>query len=204
MPDPFSNRVRVAGSGFTIFTFGGQPIAVAQQVAETSPTPVGPGPVAIHPIDEPYPVQVITPAASGMGSLTLNLYELYNQKVWDRLAADVKGTVANPFGGVGSNDINTAGGVFDGAVDLVDVFIRQAEYPRALNVVKYIRPPVIGGKQGLPYAEQYHGCVITNIVDGEQIEVGSMEIIKQVTVAYRYKTRNGKRSRAFDYRDRPL
>jgi hypothetical protein len=204
MPTPFNNRARVRGSGFTIFTFAGQPIAFAQQISETSPTPVGPGPVAIHPLDEPYPVQVITPAASGMGSLTLNLYELYNQKVWDRLAADVEGSNSNPFGGVGSNDINTNNGVFDGAVDLVDVFIRQAEYSGNLNVVKYIRPPMIGGKKGTPYAEQYHGCVITNIQDGEDVEVGAMEVIKQVTVAYRFKTRNDRRSKAFEYRDRPI
>lgn len=204
MPTPFNNRARVGGSGFTIFTFAGQPIAFAQQVAETSPTPVGPGPVAIHPMDEPYPVQVITPAASGMGSLTLNLYELYNEKVWDRLAADVEGSANTPFGGVNSNDINTGGGIFNGAVDLVDVFIRQAEYSGALNVVKYIRPPMIGGRKGKPYAEQYHGCVITNITDGEQVEVGTMEIIKQVTVAYRFKTRNDRRSKAFEYRDRPI
>lgn len=204
MPTPFNNRARVKGSGFTIFSFGGQPIAFAQQISETSPTPVGPGPVAIHPLDEPYPVQVITPAASGMGSVTLNLYELYNQKVWDRLAADVEGTPKSPFGGTNSNDINVTKGVFDGAVDLVDVFIRQAEYSGALNVVKYIRPPVIGGMAGQPYAEQYHGCVITNIVDGEDIDVGGMEVIKQVTIAYRYKTRNGRRSKAFDYRDRPI
>lgn len=199
------NRVRVAGSGFTIFMFGTEPIAFCQAVAETSPAPVGPGPVAVHPLDEPYPVQVITPAASGMGSITLNMYELYNEKVWDRLAANIQNNgPQSPFGGVSSNEINTAGGIFDGAVDLVDVFIRQAEYDRPLNVVKYIRPPVIAGRQGKPYAEQYHGCVITNITDGEQIEVGTMEIIKQITIAYRFKTRNGKRSKAFAYRDRPV
>lgn len=204
MPTPFNNRARVGGSGFTILTFAGQPVAFAQQFAETSPTPVGPGPVAIHPLDEPYPVQVITPAASGMGSLTLNLYELYNEKVWDRLAADVEGSNSNPFGGAGSNDINTSNGVFDGAVDLVDVFIRQAEYSGPLNVVKYIRPPTIGGRKGNPYAQQYHGCVITNIVDGDTIEVGTMDIVKQVTIAYRFTTRNNRRSKAFAYRDRAI
>jgi hypothetical protein len=116
----------------------------------------------------------------------------------------VEGSNSNPFGGVGSNDINTNNGVFDGAVDLVDVFIRQAEYSGNLNVVKYIRPPMIGGKKGTPYAEQYHGCVITNIQDGEDVEVGAMEVIKQVTVAYRFKTRNDRRSKAFEYRDRPI
>jgi hypothetical protein len=204
MPDPFPNRVRVGGSGFTIISFAGQPIAFAQQFQEVSPTPVGPGMVAIHPMDEPYPVQVITPAASGMGSITLNLYELYNQKVWDRLAANVRGSNGNPFGGAESNNINTNNGIFDGAVDLVDVFIRQAEYAKDLDVTKFVRPPVIGGKKGNPYAEQYHGCVITNITDGETLEVGTMEIVKQVTIAYRFKSRNGRVSKAFAYRNRPI
>ncbi len=179
------NRARVAGSGFTIFTFGGQPIAFAQQISSTSPVPVGPGPVAIHPMDEPYPVQVITPAASGMGSLTLRLYELYNQKVWDRLGASIgyKGGSGSPFGGVGSNNLQLGKDILSGAVDLVDVFIRVAEHPAGtIDVVKYVRPPLLGGEAGKPYSEEYHNCVITNIVDGETIEVGTMEVIKEVTV----------------------
>lgn len=199
------NRARVGGSGFTIFTFGGQPIAFAQQIQHTSPTPVGTGPVAIHPMDEPYPVQVITPAASGMGSLTLNLYELYNSKVWDRLGANL-GFVGNTNAPLGNSNEGSFGqAILSGAVDLVDVFIRIAEQPAGtVNVVKYIRPPLLGGTQGTPYSEEYHGCVITNIIDGEAVEVGTMEIIKQVTVAYTHMTRNGQRSKAWDYRDRPF
>lgn len=199
------NRVRVGGSGFTVFTFMGQPIAFAQQVQHTSPTPVGPGPVAIHPMDEPYPIQIITPAASGMGSVTLNLFELYNAKVWDRLGAKLGSTTGGPLGN--SNGGNFGQAVLDGAVDLVDVFIRIAEQPAdTVQLVKFIRPPVLGGNASLakPYAEQYHNCVITNVLDGESIEVGSMEIVKQVTVAYTHITRNGNRSKAWDYRDRPL
>lgn len=200
------NRVRVGGSGFTVFTFGGQPIAFAQQVSHTSPTPVGPGPVAVHPMDEPYPIQVLTPAASGMGSLTLNLYELYNEKVWDRLGSSIGYTGAgSPFGGNASNNLSFGQSILSGAVDLVDVFIRIAEQPAGtVNVVKYIRPPLLGGTTGTPYSEEYHGCVITNILDGEAVEVGTMEVIKQVTVGYTHMTRNGKRSKAWDYRDRPL
>jgi hypothetical protein len=184
-----------------MFTFGGQPIAFAQQIAHTSPTPVGPGPVAIHPMDEPYPVQVITPAASGMGSLTLNLYELYNSKVWDRLGAAVGYEDPNSVG-QSSTYANLGEGILQGAVDLVDVFIRIAEAPPGtVNVVKYIKPPLLGGVAGAAYSEEYHGCVITNITDGEQIEVGSMEVLKQVTVAYTYLTRNGKGSKAWDYRN---
>lgn len=201
----FRNRVRVGGSGFTIFTFMGQPIGFCQQVSHTSPAPVGPGPVAIHPMDEPYPVQVITPAASGMGSLTLNLYELYGSKVWDRLGASV-GASANLPLGPPSNNINFGGqGKLNGAVDLVDIFIRVAEQrPEDLNVVKFIRPPKIGGIKGTPYAEQYHNCVITNVVDGENIEIGTMEVIKQITVGYTHMTRGSKRSKAWDLRDAPL
>ena len=204
---PLRNRARVGGSGFTVFTFSGQPIAFAQQITHTSPAPVGPGPVAIHPMDEPYPVQVITPAASGMGSLTLRLYELYNSKVWDRLGAQLGyvGTPGSPFGNSNEGELNFGGAVLNQAVDLVDVFIRIAEQPAGtVNVVKYIRPPLLGGTYGTPYAEQYHGCVITNVLDGEAIEVGTMEVTKEVTVAYTYMTRNGKRSKAWDYRDRPF
>lgn len=204
---PLRNRARVGGSGFTVFTFGGQPIAFAQQITHTSPAPVGPGPVAIHPMDEPYPVQVITPAASGMGSLTLRLYELYNSKVWDRLGAQLgyTGTPGSPFGNSNEGELSFGGSVLNQAVDLVDVFIRIAEQPAGtVNVVKYIRPPLLGGTHGTPYAEQYHGCVITNVLDGEAIEVGTMEVTKEITVAYTYMTRNGKRSKAWDYRDRPF
>src|SRR3954464_292066 len=110
------NRVRVGGSGFTVFTWQSQPIGFARQIGHTSPAPVGPGPVAIHPIDEPYPIQVITPAAAGMGTLTLELYELYGGKVWDRLGAKVN---TNSNTRVVGDDQTT----LRGAVDLVDVFI---------------------------------------------------------------------------------
>lgn len=199
-----TNRVRVAGSGFTLFTFGGQPIAFAQQVGYVSPPPVS-APVAIHPMDEPNPVQVITPAASGMGSITLNLYELYNSKVWDRLGAKIGfGSGNKPYTG-SQNDLSLGDSILSGAVDITDLFIRIAEAPQgSVNVVKYVRPPLIAGTPGTPYSDEFHGCVITDVRDGEEISVGTMEVIKQVTVGYTHITRNGRRSRAWAYRDRPL
>lgn len=180
------NRVRVGGSGFTAFTFMGQPIAFAQQVDYQSPQPVS-GPVAIHPMDEMYPVQVITPAAAGMGSLTLNLYELYNAKVWDRLGGTVGYTANND---ANSADIGT--NILSGAIDIVDIFIKvAAQKPADLAVVKHIRPPFIGGTPGKAYTEEYHNCVITNVTDGESIQVGTMEVIKQITVGFTHLTRDG-------------
>jgi hypothetical protein len=189
------NRVRVGGSGFTVFTWQSQPIGFARQIGHTSPAPVGPGPVAIHPMDEPYPVQVITPGAAGMGTLTLELYELYGGKVWDRLGAKV-GVQANQEQVVQDN------GTLQGAVDLVDIFIQVAAIPGEIQVVKYIRPPTLKGRTMLPYTEEYHNCVITNVIDGETIEVGTMEVLKTVTVGYTHMTRGGRRSRAWDLRDR--
>lgn len=218
------NRVRVGGSGFTIFTFGGQPITFCQQVAHTSPQFVGNGASAIQPLDEPYPVEIITPAAAGMGQLVLNLYDLFGQggstgvngvsKVWDRLGAAVGSGLQAPFGalsqsGVGNvstvlPNVTTGTGPFTGLVDIVDIAIRQAQLdPTQMQIVKYVRPLSAGGNVR-PYFESYVGCIITSVVDGEQIDVGTLEVLKQITVAYRYLTRNGVVSAAFAQRDQAL
>lgn len=191
------NRVRVGGSGFTIFAFMGQPLAFCQQVSHTAPAPVGPGAVAIHPMDEPYPVQVITPAAAGMGSVTLNMYELYESKVWDRVGA-APGTLFNkdvaPPLSSNQNEISFGdNNILSGAVDIADIFVRiAAEDPANLSLVKYIRSPTLAGNPPVKYHEIYHNCVITNIVDGEEIQVGTMEVLKQLTIGYTHVTRPGR------------
>lgn len=173
------NRVRVGGSGFTVFHWRNQPLAFARQVAHTSPSPVGPGPVPIQPMDAAYPVQVITPEAAGMGTLTLELYELYGAQVWERLGA----TAAQ----------QASGGSFNGAVDIVNIFRIQAALRDPIHVVKYIKPPTLRGKKMAAYTEEYHNCVITDVLDGETIEVGTMEVLKQLTVGYTHMTRGGRR-----------
>lgn len=196
------NRVRVAGSGFTVFTWQSKPIAFAQQISHTSPQGVGTGPVAIHPMDEPYPVQVVTPAASGMGTLVLRLYELYGAQVWERLGREfgVQGGLERYFDA--TKDTAQVGNLA-GAVDLVDIFIRIAEMPDAIQIVKYIKPPMLRGSTMSPYTEEYHNCVITNVQDGEEVNVGSMEVVKDITVAYTHMTREGRGSKAWEYRTNP-
>lgn len=161
-------RVRVGGSGFTVFTWQGSIIAFARQIAHTSPTPVGPGAVPIQPMDQPYPIEIITPAAAGPGSLTLELYELYGERVWDRLA-QVAGTI-----------------------DIVDIFRTVAATPNPITLVKYILPPKLSGQRAQPTVEQYHNCVISQVLDGETIEIGTMEVLKQITVMYTRMTRDFK------------
>jgi hypothetical protein len=205
------SRVRTGGV-LTTFTFGGQPIAFCQQVAHQSPQPVGQGMSVIQPMDEPYPIEIITPVAAGAGQITLNIFELFGSggtasKIWDALGASITGSSpSNPFADPGNGFTGGFGtGPFTGATDIVEIFIRQAQMtPDKLQVVKIIRPLAIGGNtaaQTTPYTEEYHGCVITNVIDGEQIQVSTLEVIKQITISYRYMTRNGAQNIAFNLRD---
>ncbi len=162
-----TSRARVGGSGATYFSWDGNLIAFARQIQHTSPRPVA-DPAPIHPLDSPYPVEIITPLAAGMGTLSVELYELYGQQAWDRLKW------------------------IAGSVDIVEIFYRVANTPNPITMVKYIKPPRIRGKTMLPYTYEYHNCVITDVGDGETIEVSTMEVLKTVTVAYTHVTRGGK------------
>jgi hypothetical protein len=161
------NRTRVGGSGFTAFFWRSVPIGFCRQLAHVSPTPVGEGPTPIHPLDEPYPIDIVTPAAQNIGTLTMELYELYNRKVWDQLS------------------------LITGSIDLVNIFIKIAAEPHPIDLVKVVTPPTLRGKKGRAYSDRFHQCVITNVEDGETIEVGTMAVTKRISVAYTYMTRDG-------------
>lgn len=136
----------------------------ARQVSHTSPEPVGPGPVAIQPLREKRPIQVITPEAAGMGTIVVELYELYGSQVWEQLAG------------------------LAGTVDIVDIFRTVAGMADSITMTKVIQPPKLRGQQLPSYSEQYNNCVITNVANGETIEIGTMEVRKQVTIAYTHMT----------------
>jgi hypothetical protein len=180
------NRVRVGGSGFTVFTWDDKPILFAKQIDHVSPTPVAPT-REIHPMDEPYPVELVTPQAAGMGTLTLQLYELYGGQVWERLASYLGGDSA--AAGLTKDTVTGKG---HGPVDIVGIFNAVANTPSPIRIVKYIKPPAIRGKTMRPYTEEYHNCVISTVEDGEQINVGILEVVKNVVVNYTYMTRGGR------------
>lgn len=171
-------RARVGGSAFTVFTWGGGPAAgsgkekilgFARQVSVVSPAPVA-APVAIQPMDTRRPIEIITPLAIGMGTVTVEIFELYNSKVWDDLA------------------------VVAGSTDLADVFKAVADTNVGINMKKYIYPPrgsVTGGTNAepTPWIETYHRCVISNVQDGETIEIGTMDVRKIVEINFTRVTR---------------
>lgn len=171
---------RVGGSGFTAFHWEGQVIGFAQTIAHQSPQPVA-APVAIQPMDQRYPLQIITPAAVGPGTLSVQMYEMYNRKVWDQIMEVVD---RNHTQGEQSNRLS----VYN---DLVEVFIRLANIGRGISCTKVIYPPnKVQATKSQFYADTYHNCTITDIRDDEQIDIGSMEIIKSMTLQYTHSTRS--------------
>jgi hypothetical protein len=161
------HRTRVGGSGFTAFFWNNDPIPFMRQLAHVAPTPVGPGPTPIQPLDEPYPIDIITPAAQTIGTLTLELYELYGSKVWDGLSS------------------------LTGEIDLVNIFIKLAADETPVTIKKVIFPPTLAGTNRSPTIDLFLHCVVTNVEDGETIEIGTMEVTKRISVAYRRTYRTG-------------
>lgn len=177
---PGPQLFRVGGSGFTAFHWQGQVIGFAQMVAHQSPQPVA-APVAIQPMDQRYPLQIITPAAVGPGTLQVQLYEMYNHKVWDEIMRVVDNT--NPQADQ-TNRLTQYN-------DLVEVFIRLANIGKGISCTKIIYPPnKVQRLKSQFYADSYHNCTITDIRDDEQIDIGTMEIIKNMTIQYTHVTRN--------------
>ena len=174
-----ASQFRVVGSKFTVFYWDGKLIAHCNQLAHTSPAPVADA-VAIQPIDARRPLAVITPNAIGMGTLVLEIVELYGLSVWEELeslADNVKGKNANSGSPItaGNNDQNNA-------TDLADIFNAMSATTTPITVTKYVYPP--SGSNQDQYQENYFNCVISNYQDGETVTIGSMQVYKQITINY--------------------
>ena len=172
-----ADRVRVLGSGFTVFRYGGQIIAFAQEVRVGGPTPVA-DPVRIQPLNARRPLEILTPGAHSGGTLTMVLTELYNGAVWQHLSARL-----------------------NGAQDIVDIMRLQAEIDPdpGITVERIINPPIPNQPQR---KETYYGCIITRVADDETINIGAMQVDKEIDVAYTYSRKdwinNGDRARDLD------
>jgi hypothetical protein len=183
----YNNRpklFRTGGSGFTAFFWQGHIIGFAQAVSHTSPQPVA-QPVAIQPLDQQRPMQIIVPAAIGPGTLQVQMFEMFNNKIWDEIMLVTDHTTSNTLGTQPNSIYN----------DLADIFLRlSALYPNeGITAYKYIYPPNAGvfptpGKAS-PYADVYHNCMITDIRDDEVVQIGTMEVIKNMTIQYTKMTR---------------
>jgi hypothetical protein len=148
------SKTRIGGSGFTIMTWRGQRLAYLQTLQDTPAQPVA-GAQTVQPIDEEYPLEIVTAMAVGPGSLRLTFYELWNVPVWATLPG------------------------LEGTNNLLDVLKRQITLGE-VSCRKIVRAPLSGEMR----ARVYHGCVITDIDEGELINIGTMTLPKTISIQY--------------------
>lgn len=124
------------------------------QTLQDTPPQPVAGAQVVQPIDSETPIEIVTAQAVGAGSLRLTFYELWNQPVWSTLPG------------------------LEGTNNLLEVLKRQVQLGE-VTCRKLIRSP-----SGITRARVYHGCVITDIDEGEQINIGTMTLPKTITLQY--------------------
>jgi hypothetical protein len=152
------SKVRVGGSGLTVFSWGNQTLAYLQTIQDTAPTPVAAA-VAVQSITDETPSEIVTARAVGAGTLRLTFYELWNEAVWQSLPG------------------------FDNAYNLLDVLKAQLVLG-SISCRKIIKTPN-GGLR----VKVYQNCMITDIDDGETVNIASMVMPKGLTVMYTHALR---------------
>ena len=143
-------KIRVAGSGYTTLLFQGIRLAYLQVIQDTPPTPVATA-VAVQPIDEPVPVEIVIPAAVGVGTIRMTFYERWLSPVWATLPG------------------------LEGTFNLLEVLRRQLALGN-ITMQKLVRSP-----SGLMRARVYHNVVIVDIDEGENVNIGTMVLPKTLT-----------------------
>lgn len=158
-------RARVLGHAYTLWVWGGSPVAYCTNITHKSPSPLG-SPVPVQPLNYVRPAEIAVGRAIGEGTISMTVVELYGHRPWDHL-----------------------GGSFDGAAinDLADVFHKvQRELTEfgntPINLIRVIRPPA-----GAIYVEKYQNVRILDIREDEQVATDSVINQLQMTVAYTHK-----------------
>ena len=117
-----------------------------------------PQPVAgaqvVQAIDDSTPQEIVTSQAVGAGTLRMTFYELWNEPVWSRLPG------------------------LEGTNNLLEVLQRQIQLGE-ISCRKLIKSP-----SGITRARVFHGCVLTDIDEGEQVNIGTMTLPKTITMQY--------------------
>jgi hypothetical protein len=124
------------------------------QTLQDTPPQPVAGAQVVQPIDQPRPLEIVTAMAVGAGTLRLTFYELWNTYVWAQLPG------------------------LEGTNNLLEVLQRQVSLGE-ISCRKLIASP-----SGITRARVYHGCVLTDIDEGEQITIGTMTLPKTITLQY--------------------
>lgn len=113
---------------------------------------------AVQPIDEPVPMEIVTSMAVGVGTLRVTFYELWNSPAWAALPG------------------------LEGTNNLLEVLKRQ------INMGNITMQKIVKSPNGQMRARVYHNCVVTDIDEGENVNIGTMTLPKTLTIQYCYST----------------
>lgn len=130
-----NTQVRVVGSGFSSFSYQGQPIAFLEGVDDSGQrafSDAGQGYQFIHPLGQRHPVEIATSRVLAGGTLNLTIRELWSGWVWEQLQ-----------GLAGTNNI-------------VDVFDVLAANPAYVTCQTVIQPPGNAAPRGKNYMNCLH------------------------------------------------
>lgn len=155
---PPRQRARNLGSNFTTFRYAGKNIAYLEAINDSGQAPIA-APQAVHPLGYRHPVEIVTPRAINMGTLTLRIRELWHEEVWQQMAGLARST------------------------DIIEVFEALSRQTNYVTCTKIITPP-----DGRRYGKTYHRCVITGIPDGESFDITTLSVTKEITVGYTHTT----------------
>ena len=161
-------KVRVVGSGFTTFSYRGQPIAFCEGVEDSGQrafSDLGQPYQFIHPLGASHPVEIATSRVLQGGTLVLTIRELWNAPVWQQLAGLVH------------------------SQNIVDIFKALAENPNYVTCTTIIKPPGTEKQPSKWRGKNYHNATIVDINDGDTITVGALAVTKGITVAYTHTTK---------------
>jgi len=80
-----ATEARIVGSGYTYFTYDGNPIAFCESVADSGEDLFNPAADRVHPIHSKHPIEICSCEATNGGTITLTIREVWDHEVWDEL-----------------------------------------------------------------------------------------------------------------------
>lgn len=162
-----NTKARVVGSGYSVFSYRGKPIAFLEGIEDSGQrafSDLGQPYQFIHPLGATHPVEIATSRVLSGGTLQLTIRELWNEPVWHQLAG-----LAQTYN----------------IVDIYRVLARDPEYVTCQTIIK---PPGTENNPSAWRGKTYQNCVVVDINDGDTISVGALAVTKGITVAYTHTT----------------
>jgi hypothetical protein len=157
------SAIRVVGSNYTAFSWGGYTIAYLEQVEDRGQRAfggAGGGFEVIHPLGYLTPTDIVTSRVMDAGTMVLTIRQTWNHEVWQQMAG------------------------LSNAKNIVEIFQTLAARNNYVSCHKVIFPP--GG--GPAYGKIYHRCVIVDVDDSDVVTIGALSVAKTVTIMYAYTT----------------